>query len=297
VFTSSKLFAACPVVLALAITGCGASVSSNNGNNGGGSAPQFTPVGIQGQYEVEAISAANPGSVSLIEVNFNQTDTSVSASKGNVVVIGGTQNTSTGVITLQTVGGECDNHALGQDTVQGTFSAAAQANITLTEYNSGTATANVTFSSDGSKITSGSYSVPAQCTDPADSGTVIGVRVPQFSGSYAGMLTSSSLGTNAFIVTVSQSGVSMNVRGTMSGTPFIMSGSVVGAIFDVAGTISGQSMEALGLYDIVNNDFVIYDNQGNYLGQLNAGTNPQAAMKSTVRLKAPQFLRIDQLDY
>jgi hypothetical protein len=96
VFTSSKLFAACPVVLALAITGCGASVD----NNGGGSAPQFTPVGIQGQYEVEAISAANPGSVSLIEVNFNQTDTSVSASKGSVVVIGGTQNTSTGAAMM-----------------------------------------------------------------------------------------------------------------------------------------------------------------------------------------------------
>jgi hypothetical protein len=37
--------------------------------------------------------------------------------------------------------------------------------------------------------------------------------------------------------------------------------------------------------------------QGNYLGQLNAGTNPQAAMKSTVRLKAPQFLRIDPFNY
>ena len=292
-FTSSKLFAACPVVLALAITGCGASVSGNNGSN----APQFTPVGVEGQYEVEAISAANPSSVSLIEVNFNQTDTSVSASKGNVVVIGGTQNTSTGVITLQTVGGECDNHALGQDTVEGSFSAATQANITLTENNSGTATANVTFSSDGSKITSGSYSVPAQCTYPADSGTVIGVKVPQFSGSYAGMLTSSSLGTNAFIVTVSQSGLSLNVNGTMSGTPFTMSGSVVGATFDVTGTISGQSMEALGLYDLVNNDFVIYDNQGNYLGQLQAGTNPQAAIKSTARLKAAQFLRIDQSNY
>ena len=44
----------------------------------------------------------------------------------------------------------------------------------------------------------------------------------------------------------------------MSGTPFIMSGIVVGAIFDVAGTISGQSMEALGLYDLVNNDFVTH---------------------------------------
>ena len=292
-FTSSKLFAACPVVLALAITGCGASVNGNNGSNGG----QFTPVGVEGQYEVEAISAANPSSVSLIEVNFNQTDTSVSASKGNVVVIGGTQNTSTGVITLQTVGGECDNHVLGLDTVQGTFSAATQANITLTEDNSGTATANVTFSSDGSKITSGSYSVPAQCNYPADSGTVIGVKVPQFSGSYAGMLTSSSLGTNAFIVTVSQSGLSLNVSGTMNGTPFTMSGSVVGATFDVTGTISGQSMEALGLYDLVNNDFVIYDNQGNYLGQLQAGTNPQAAIKSTARLKAAQFLRIDQSNY
>lgn len=294
-FAGSKLFLGSSLVLTLAIVGCGGSGSSGS-NVGGGSNPQFTPVGVQGQYEVEAISSGNPNSVSLIEVNFNQTDTSVSAGKGSVVLLSGTQNTSTGVITLQTVGGECDNSSLGQDTVQGTFSAATQASVTLTENNSGTASANVTFSSDGSKITSGTYNVPAQCNYPADSGTIVGVKVPAFSGSYAGMLTS-SLGTNAFIVNVSQSSLSLNVSGTMNGTPFTMSGSVVGATFDVTGTISGQSMEALGLYDVVNNDFLVYDNQGNYLGQLNAGTNPQAATKAAVHLKGPEFLRIDHFNY
>lgn len=292
--TKSKLFLTHLFLLSIFMTGCGGASGSSGSN--GSSNPQFTPVGVQGQYEVEAISSSNSNSVSLIEVNFNQTETSVSASKGNVVVLGGTQNTGTGVITLQTVGGECDNNSLGQDTVQGTFSAATQASITLTENNSGTASANVTFSADGSKITSGTYNLPAQCNYPADSGTVVGVKVPVFSGSYAGMLTS-SLGTNAFIASVSQSGLSLNVSGTMNGTPFTMTGSVVGATFDVTGTISGQSMEALGLYDVVNNDFLVYDNQGNYLGQLNAGTNPQAAMKTAVHLKAPEFLRIDQINY
>lgn len=56
-------------------------------------------------------------------------------------------------------------------------------------------------------------------------------------------------------------------------------------------------MEALGLYDVVNNAFLVYDNQGNYLGQLHAGTNPQAGLKTAVDLKAAELLRIDQINY
>jgi hypothetical protein len=281
----SKLLLFC-LVGSLSFVGCG------TGSKSGG-ASSFTPVTIQGQYEVEAQSTAAPGAVSLIEVNFTQNGTDVFASKGSVVVIDGTLTNT--FITLQSVAGECDGGVLGQDSVQGTFTAANQANISLTESGSlgtGTASANVTLSSDGTKITGGSYTVPAQCGFQADSGNVIGVKVLPFNGAYAGMLQNTSGGQDAMILTVSQSGLNLNVTGTDNGTPFTLTGSVVGATFEVSGTIAGQSANAIGLYDVVNNDYLVYDEQGHYLGQLNAGTNPQAATKAASRFKTVESLLI-----
>ena len=281
----SKLLLFC-LVGSLSVVGCG------TGSKSGGS-PSFTPVTIQGQYEVEAQSAAAQGAVSLIEVNFTQNGTDVFAPKGSVVVIDGTLTDT--FITLQSVAGECDEGVLSQDSVQGTFTAANQADITLTESGSlgtGTASANVTLSSDGAKITGGSYTVPAQCGFQADSGHIIGVKVPAFNGAYAGMLQNSSGGQDAVILTVSQSGLNLNVSGTDNGTPFTLTGSVGGATFEVSGTIAGQSVSAIGLYDVVNNDYLVYDEQGHYLGQLNAGTNPQAATTAARRFKTVESLLI-----
>jgi hypothetical protein len=175
----------------------------NSSHNNGGSTPttSFTPANIQGQYEVQVNSSAEANDVSLIEVNFTQTDTDIFAAKANVVIINGTMSGSN--IQLQTVGGECDNGVLGNDSLQGTFASATQASVNLTEagaLGTGTATGSVTFASDGTKIVSGSYTMPAQCGFSAASGTIVGVKVSPFSGTYSGMLTSSSLGTNAFIV-------------------------------------------------------------------------------------------------
>jgi hypothetical protein len=288
------------LIALLGASGCGSGSNSNSGgsNNGSGGSSSFTAVNVQGQYEVQANSSTTPGAVTLIEANFTQTDTDVFAQKGSVVVIGGTLNNSNNFITLQTVAGECDNSVLGLDSLQGSFSSATQAAFTLTESGSigtGTATANATFSSDGTKITSGTYSVPAQCGFQADSGAVVGVQIPAFSGAYSGMLANSSGGQDTVIVTVSQTGLTLAVSGTDNGTSFTLNGSVVGATFDVAGTIAGEQVQALGLYDIVNNDFLVYNNQGEYLGQLNAGSNPSANIKpSRLRPNESKRLTIQQ---
>jgi hypothetical protein len=261
--------------------GCGGSGGSSSGT------PPITPVNIQGQYEVIASSTANPSGVSLIESNFNQVEMGVSASSQNVVVIQGTQGSNG--ITLVSLGGECDNGTLGHDSIQGTFSSQTQASISLNEAGSlGTvaATGNVTFASDGSAITTGTYSIPAACGFLADNGSIVGTKISPFSGSYAGMLANGSGSTDAVIVSVNQSGLNLTVTGTDNGTAFTLTGSVVGATFDVSGTIAGQPVEDVGVYDHTNNTFLVFDTSLNFLGTLKAGTNPQAVAVPSGLFKA-----------
>src|SRR5258708_34142161 len=69
-------------------------------------------------------------------------------------------------ITLVGLGGECDNGTLGHDSIQGTFSSHTQASISLNESGSlvsVAATVNVTFASDGTATTTGTYCIPAPC--------------------------------------------------------------------------------------------------------------------------------------
>ena len=263
----------CALLLALAFSvGCGGGSSSGSSGN-----PTIIPVNIQGQYEVVAASSSSPTAVSLIETNFTQTGTSVFASKQNVVVIEGTTGTSG--ITLNNLSGECDNGVVGNDSIQGTFSSQTQSSISLTEAGSlgnVTATGNVTFSPDGSSISSGTYTIPAACGFLADSGPITGTQIKPFSGSYAGMLANGSGSTDAVIVSVSQSGLNLTVTGTDNGAAFTLTGGAVGATFDVKGTISGQPVEDVGIYDHTNNKFLVFDTQFNFLGTLKAGTNPQS---------------------
>jgi hypothetical protein len=261
----------CGLVLVSSFSiGCGGGSGTSNNQ-------QFTPANIQGQYEVVAASNSNPTAVSLIEANFTQSGTNVFASKQNVVIIQGTKSSSG--ITLNGVGGECDNKATGDDSIQGTFSSQTQASMSLTEAGSlGTVstTGNATFSSDGSTITAGTYNIPAACGFQTDSGPITGTQIKPFSGSYAGMLANGSGSTDAVIVSVSQSGLNLTVTGTDNGAAFTLTGSVVGATFDVKGTISGQPVEDVGIYDHTNNTFLVFDTQFNFLGTLKAGTNPQS---------------------
>jgi hypothetical protein len=224
--------------------------------------------------------------VSLIEVNFSQTGTSVSASTQSVVTLEGTQGS--GGITITAIGGECDNGVVGDDSMEGTFSSNTAASITFTEDGSlGTvsATGTVNFSSDGTQLTSGTYSIPAACGFLADSGTITGTQIKPFSGTYAGMLSNGSGSTDAVIVTITQTGYTLNVAGTDNGTPFTLTGTAVGATFDVTGTIAGQTVEDVGLYDHLNNTFLVTNPQLGILGTLSAGSNPQAAVAPSSMFK------------
>ena len=271
------------VAFSIVLTACGGGITIPPGPIPVG----FTPVNIQGQYQVIGRSTINPNGVLLVEANFTQTGNDTFASKSNVVLIQGTQ-TSTG-ITLDAVGGECDNKVIGGDSIQGTFSSTTQLSFTLTEaggLGTGTATGSITFSSDGTQITAGTYTIPAACGFAADSGTVTGNVIHPFSGSYAGMLANSSGTTDAVIVTVSQSNFNLTVSGTDNGAQFSLTGSSTGATFDVSGTIAGQAVQYVGVYDPTANDFLVYDISLNFLGTLKAGTNPQSISKTIGLLAA-----------
>src|ERR1700722_2658339 len=257
------------VAATLVIAGCGGgSVAAPVG-------PTPTPVtptaaNVQGQWQVIAQST-NGGTGVLIETNLAQSGTNITAAKSSVVLIQGVPGTYTGL------GGECDNGALGDDSVQATVSGQTLS-FTLTEAGSlgtGTSTGTATISSDGTQITGGTYTTAAACGFVADSGTVTGAIIKPFSGTFAGMLANGST-TDAVTVTISQSGYNLTVTGTDNGTPFTLSGTVVGATFNVTGTIAGRSVQYVGLYETSANDFRVYDTSFNPLGVLNVQSSAPA---------------------
>jgi hypothetical protein len=226
--------------------------------------PAATPVNIQGQWQVIAQST-NGGTGVLIETNLSQNGSSVIAAKSSVVLIQGVPGTYAGL------GGECDNGALGDDSIQATVSGQTLS-FTLTESGSlgtGTSTGTATVSSAGTQITGGTYSAPAACGFLPDGGTLTGTVIKPFSGTFAGMIANGST-ADAVRVTISQTGFNLTATGTDNGTPFTLTGTVVGATFDVTGTIAGRSVEYVGLYETAANDFRVYDTFFNPLGVLNA---------------------------
>jgi hypothetical protein len=254
------------VAAAFLIAGCGGgSVASPVSSTPTPVTP--TTANVQGQWQVIAQST-NGGTGVLIETNLAQSGSTVTAAKSSVVLIQGVPGTYTGL------GGECDNGALGNDSIQATVSGQTLS-FTMTEAGSlgtGTSTGTATISSDGTQITSGTYMIPAACGFQMDNGTLTGAVIKPFSGTFAGMLANGST-TDAVTVTISQSNYNLSVTGTDNGTPFTLSGTVVGATFNVTGTIAGQSVQYVGLYETSANDFRVYDTSFNPLGVL----NPQSA--------------------
>jgi hypothetical protein len=61
----------------------------------------------------------------------------------------------------------------------------------------GTSTGTATISSDGTQITSGTYTIPAACGFQMDSGTLTGAVIKPFSGTFAGMLANGSQPTQS----------------------------------------------------------------------------------------------------
>ncbi len=249
----------------LLLAGCGGGSASTSAPVS--TPPAAAPATIQGQWQVVAQSTAG-GTGVLIETNLAQSGSNVTAAKSSVVLIQGVPGTYVGL------GGECDHGALGKDSIQATVSGQTMS-FTLTEVGSvgtGTSTGTATISSDGTQITSGTYTTPAACGFQADGGTLTGAVVKPFSGTFAGMLANGST-TEAVTATISQSNYNLTVTGTANGAAFTLTGTVVGATFDVTGTIAGQPVEYVGLYETSANDFRVYDTSFSPLGVLNAQTS------------------------
>jgi hypothetical protein len=238
--------------------------------------PTAAPATVQGQWQVVAQSM-DGGTGVLIETNFSQNGSNVQAAKSSVVLIQGVPGTYSGL------GGECDNGALGNDSIQATVSGQTLS-FTLTESGSlgtGTSTGTATISSNGTQITSGTYTTPAACGFQMDSGTLTGALVQPFSGTFAGMLAIGST-SDAVTMTISQSNYNLSVTGAANGTPFTLTGTVVGATFNVSGTIAGQSVQYVGLYETSANDFRVYDTAFNPLGVLKPQSSAPPPMPISV---------------
>jgi hypothetical protein len=261
----------------LSLSGCGGGSSSNSGGP-----PPPPPANVQGQWHIIGHSTVSPNGYVLVETNLTQTGTDVFAGSSSTFLIQAVQDpTNANLIDLVGLGGACDNGALGYTSIQATISNQTQLSITLTDAGPlGTisTTGTATVSQSGAQLSLGTYSIPAGCGFPADSGTFTGIRIQPFAGSYAGMLLNSTGGTDAVIVSVSQTNYTLSVTGTDNGSSFTLSGSVVGGTFDVKGTISGVAVEYVGVYDPTGNDFLVYTTSLQFLGTLKAGTNPQAAL-------------------
>ena len=246
--------------------------------------PTSTNASMSGQWQIVAHSNVNPASSLLVEANFSQTGTTVAADTSSVVLIDGAPGAFTGLA------GECDNGALGDDSVQATISG-QMVSFTLTEAGSlGTGTSTGTATISGSQLAGGTYQTPAACGFAADSGTLTGTTIAPFSGTFAGQLLNFNGGTDAVSVTLSQSGYTLNAVGTDAGTPITLTGKVIGATFNVSGMVQGQSREYVGVYDTTANAFLVYNNQFQALGSLTPETSGPPQPPSAFRYHRPPRL-------
>jgi hypothetical protein len=248
------------------VAGCGGGASTSPAPTPITPPPTSSTATLSGQWQIVAHSNVNPASSILVEANFSQNDSKVTADKSSVVLIEGVPGAFTGL------SGECDNGTLGDDSVAASISGQT-VSYTLTEAGSlgtGTSTGSATISADGTQIGSGTYQTPAVCGFAADSGSLTGTPIKPFSGTFAGQLLNFIGTTDTVVVTVSQSGYTLSAVGTDAGAPISLTGKVIGATFDVTGVVQGQSREYVGVYDAKSNGFLVYDSQFQALGTLTA---------------------------
>jgi hypothetical protein len=254
-------------VCVLALAGCGGGASTSPLPAPVTPIPTSSTATLQGQWQIVAHSNVNPASSLLVEANFTQSGSTVTADTSSVMLVDGTPGAFTGLA------GECDNGILGDDSVQATVSGQALS-FTLTEAGSlgtGTSTGSATIS--GTQLTGGTYQTPAACGFAADNGSFTGTTIAPFSGTFAGQLLNLTGTTDAVSVTLSQSDYTLNAVGTDAGAPITLTGKVMGATFNVTGMVQGQAREYVGIYDTTSNAFLVYNNQFQFLGTLNAQTS------------------------
>ena len=102
-------------IFALALGGCGGGASTSPPGPVA-TTPTSSNASLQGQWQIVAHSNVNPASSVLVEANFSQAGSNISADKSNVVLIEGAPGAFTGL------SGECDNGILGDDSVTATIS-------------------------------------------------------------------------------------------------------------------------------------------------------------------------------
>jgi hypothetical protein len=252
------------VMLCAIAVGCGGGASTSSVPTPITPPPTSSTATLSGQWEIVAHSNVNPASSILVEANFSQSGSNVVADKANVVLIEGAPGAFTGL------SGECDNGTLGDDTVTASISGQT-VTYTLTEagaLGTGTSTGSATISADGTQITSGTYQTPAACGFSADSGSLTGTAIQPLSGTFAGQLVNFVGTADAVVLTVSQSGYTLNAVGTDAGAPISLTGKVIGATFDVKGIVQGQSREYVGVYVPSSKNFLVYDTSFDLLGSL-----------------------------
>jgi hypothetical protein len=261
------------LILASGMTSCSGGSSTPGGGSG------FTPVNPTGQWEMQGVDSA--GNVTVIETNLAvNSATSFFANASNVIVIDGVNSGSQ--VLLENLGLACDNDTTGYDSLDGTFTSATETNFIFSDKGpagSFQITGGITFNQGATNVTSGQYSSPAACGVAADTGTITGVKVAPFSGTYAGTLNG---GADVVIVTVTEdtNTYSFTASGTDNGAEFNLTGNAMGGAWTASGTFAGQSTTVVGVYDPTGNDFLVYSYPGlTFEGYLNAGSNPAAAVK------------------
>ena len=156
-----------PVISSLALAmmaGCGGSSSTP-----AGSFPS-----LNGNFQIQAQSTVHAGLPTLI---------------------GGELTETSGAVTgkMHVSGSHCFN--LSSDlTVTGTVTKAGALALTSSSIGNQVITIAATVSSDGSKISGGTYTIAGGCADN-DKGSVTGFKVPAINGTYAGTFTPSPSGT------------------------------------------------------------------------------------------------------
>jgi hypothetical protein len=267
-------------VVAASLGGCGGGAATNSAPTPVTTTPTSSNATLTGQWQIVAHSNVNPASSILVEANFSQSGSTVTADTSSVVLIEGVPGALTGLA------GECDNGVLGEDSAKATISGQTLS-FTLTEVGSlgnGTSTGSATISSDGTQITSGTYQTPAACGFTADSGSLTGTTIHPFSGTFAGQLANFAGSTDAVVVTLSQSGYTLSAVGTDAGAPVTLTGRVVGATFDVTGVVQGQSREYVGILDTNSNNLRVYDNSFEFLGSLTGQSSAPPLLSISVAI-------------
>jgi hypothetical protein len=211
----------------------------------------------------------------VLEANISQSGTQVFAGATSALVY---QGTIIATVTPPTaLGSKCDSGGIGSVTLDGTLSnqqaTTETLDFTLTQTGTlGAAVITASASTDGSQISSGTYSIPAACGFSEDHGTIQGFH-ESVSFSAGDTYTGSFHGDSIIVRFQSDpTGYGLSATGTDNTAAFSLTGSSTGSFLTLTGSISGQPVTWLVLYDSTYNTFSIYDSDATKVGEL-SGAN------------------------